>query len=623
MKSFNKSVQFFAHYLRRYWLGLIAILILTIATTYMQVQAPVYMGNAINDLVNHNVALSVIDKLPKGTGMSVSQLLDFAVQKGQLTHTQVTGILDNQNLNNFYKDLLYFVGYLIAMMVLLFVTAIVQAVISPKSVNNMRKGLFGKMQRMTVKYFDSHQDGEILSRFTSDLDNIFNAMNQAMFQAFSQIVLIIGIIWQMFNQSAKMAWVTMGTTPIAIIIAIAVIVLSARYIKAQQAGVGKLNGFINEQINGEKILITYGQQKKSVQEFEPLNQKVRKSTFRGQFWSSVLFPVMQGMSLINTAIVIFYGSWAFLNNSADGITLGLIVTFISFSTQYYQPITQITSTYNQLQLAFTGAARINEIHDQADEVSPENGKVIDGIKKSVELKDVHFGYNEDKEILHGITASVEKGKMVALVGPTGSGKTTVMNLLNRFYDVNSGSVEFDGIDVRDIDLKNLRDNVGIVLQESVLFSGSVRDNIAFGKPDATDEEVFAAAKQANIHDVIMAQPEGYDTQVSEENPVFSTGQKQLLSIARTILTDPKLLILDEATSNVDTVTEANIQKAMDNVLHGRTSFVIAHRLKTILGADKIIVLKDGEILEVGSHAQLMKKKSGFYRELYTNQTVFE
>ena len=270
----------------------------------------------------------------------------------------------------------------------------------------------------------------------------------------------------------------------------------------------------------------------------------------------------------------------------------------------------------------TGAHRLNEVFEQDDEVNPANGVKFNGVQDKIVLDDVHFGYNEDREILHGINIEVDKGQMVALVGPTGSGKTTVMNLLNRFYDVTGGAVKFDGIDVRDMDLQSLRDNVGIVLQDSVLFTGTIRDNITFGKPDATDGEVIDAAKQANIHDFIMTLEKGYDTEVSDENSVFSTGQKQLLSIARTILTAPDLLILDEATSNVDTVTEAKIQKAMDNVIAGRTSFVIAHRLKTILNADKIVVLRDGNVIEQGSHAELLAQ-GGFYAELYTNQMVFE
>lgn len=259
---------------------------------------------------------------------------------------------------------------------------------------------------------------------------------------------------------------------------------------------------------------------------------------------------------------------------------------------------------------------------EPNEINPTDGKHIDNLKKQIILDDVHFGYDADREILHGISIEVDKGQMVALVGPTGSGKTTVMNLLNRFYDVTGGSVKFDGVDVREMDIDSLRNHVGIVLQDSVLFSGTIRDNIIFGKPDATDDEMHAAAEEANIHDFIMSLEDGYDTKVTDENSVFSTGQKQLISIARTILTNPDLLILDEATSNVDTVTEARIQKAMDNVIKGRTSFVIAHRLKTILNADKIVVLKDGNIIEEGNHHELLAE-NGFYAELYNNQMVFE
>ncbi len=384
-----------------------------------------------------------------------------------------------------------------------------------------------------------------------------------------------------------------------------------------------MNGYINEQINGEKVIITQGLQQASVAGFLPYNEKVKQATFKGQVYSGLLFPLMQGLSLLNLAIVIFFGSWLVVHDGMDkAVGLGLIVVFINYSQEYYQPITQITSIYNMLQLAMTGAQRLSDVHDQPEEVSPKDGQQLTNLKHEVALNDVHFGYQPDKEILHGVSIDVKKGQMVALVGPTGSGKTTIMNLLNRFYDVTGGSVTFDGVDVRQLDLKSLRDHVGIVLQDSVLFTGTVADNIKFGRPTASDDDMIDAAKQANIHDFIMSLPDGYQTKVNDESSVFSTGQKQLLSIARTILTNPDFLILDEATSNVDTVTEARIQAAMDNVIAGRTSFVIAHRLKTILGADKIVVLKDGKVIEEGTHDELVAE-NGFYAELYHNQMVFD
>ncbi|GEO78065.1 ABC transporter, ATP-binding protein [Companilactobacillus mindensis DSM 14500] len=305
---------------------------------------------------------------------------------------------------------------------------------------------------------------------------------------------------------------------------------------------------------------------------------------------------------------------------STGAALALVVVFVNYAQQYYQPIMSLTSLYGMIQLAITGARRVDEVRSQPDEIQPKDGKTLPGIKKELQIDDVHFSYLPGKEILHGVSISVHKGEMVALVGPTGSGKTTVMNLLNRFYDVDSGKITIDGTDIREFSLQNLRKNVGIVLQDPQLFSGTIADNIRFGDPNANMDQVIDAAKQANIHDFIMSLPKGYETEVSDEQSVFSAGQKQLMSIARTILTNPQLLILDEATSNVDTVTEANIQAAMDRVIQGRTSFVIAHRLKTILNADKIVVLKDGNIIEQGNHEALLKE-NGFYAGLYRNQMV--
>lgn len=593
MKDIKQAIKYFASYLKRYWVSLTFVVIVTIISTYFQVKAPTYMGKAITELATY-----------------LGQYTNPA------THEMASKI-------PFYHALTAMMIFFVLTAMTMFISSFISSRISAQASGRMRIGLFGKLQRMTIKYFDTHQDGKILSLFTSDLDNIFNAMNQAIFQLLSQFALFVGIVWMMFSQNTKLAWVTMASTPLVIIMAWFIISRARHFIDAQQDATGTMNGYINEQINGEKIIITQGLQAESIEGFMPHNEKVKEATFKGQVYSGMLFPLMQGLSLLNLAIVIFFGSWLVVSEGMDkAVGLGLIVVFVNYSQQYYQPITQITSIYNMLQLAVTGARRLSEVHEQHEETSPENGKKMLTIESGVRLENVHFGYNDDKEILHGISIGVKKGEMVALVGPTGSGKTTVMNLLNRFYDVSEGAVKFDNIDVRDLDLKSLRDHVGIVLQDSVLFSGTVSDNIKFGKPEATDTDMIDAAKQANIHTFIMSLPDGYQTRVDDENSVFSTGQKQLLSIARTILTNPAFLILDEATSNVDTVTEARIQAAMDNVIAGRTSFVIAHRLKTILGANKIVVLKDGHVIEQGTHESLVAE-GGFYSELYHNQMVFD
>jgi ATP-binding cassette subfamily B multidrug efflux pump len=332
---------------------------------------------------------------------------------------------------------------------------------------------------------------------------------------------------------------------------------------------------------------------------------------------------MQGIGLVNMAMVIFFGAYLTVTGDVGRAAgLGMIVIFVQYSSHFYRPLTEVASMYSQMQLAFVGARRVNEILTQDDESQSAEPVELTGIEKNLRLDNVEFGYLPNKQILNDLNIEVRKGKTVAVVGPTGSGKTTIMNLLNRFYDVDSGKISIDGVDIRDFTLESLRKHVGIVLQDSILFNGTIRHNIAFGKPDATDDEVFAAAKQARIHDFIVSLEEGYHTEVTDENNVFSTGQKQLISIARTVLTNPSLLILDEATSNVDTVTESHIQKAMDSIMVGRTSFVIAHRLKTILNSNHIIVLVDGKVLEEGNHDQLLRK-NGFYAELYYNQFVVE
>ena len=588
-----RTMQFFWQYFKKYKLSFIIVILMMVVSTVLQVLFPIYVGQAVQHLVELGNAFS--------HGEETSLLLTtFGVIMGNL----------------FLIFLCLSVSSLIYMVLM-------TRVIS-HSTNEMRKGLFGKLAKLTVAFFDRHQDGDILSRFTSDLDNILQALNESMIQVLSNVLLYICLVIIMFVQHAKLAWITVASTPVAFLILIAIVRLARKYTNLQQKEVGQLNAFMDEVISGQKAIIVQGMQEEVIHNFVAQNDRVRSATFKGRAFSGLLFPIMNGMSLINTAIVIFAGSAILLNDSKieAAVAIGLITTYAQFSQQYYQPIIQIAASWGSLQLAFTGADRIQEMFDAPEEVRPKNAPAFTELKDAVEIKHVDFSYVEGKPILKDVSILAPKGKMTAVVGPTGSGKTTIMNLLNRFYDVDSGSIEFDGRDIRDYELDSLRSHVGIVLQDSVLFSGTIRDNICFGVPDASQEMVETAARATHIHDYIESLPDKYDTIVDDDQNIFSTGQKQLISIARTLLTDPQVLILDEATSNVDTVTESKIQQAMETVVAGRTSFVIAHRLKTILNADQIIVLKDGEVIEQGNHHQLLKL-GGFYSELYHNQFVFE
>lgn len=589
MSNTKRSIKYFIKYLRPYTKGIVIVIILSMISSGAAVVAPAYLGKSVTALTTY------INTVKNGHG----------------------------NLANFYQALFLMLGFYVLSMVSIFIAWMVMSKFNADSTNDMRENLFSKFQRMLIRYFDTHQDGKLLSLFTSDLDNIFNAMNNAIFEIISQGIRFIGTIIIMFVVNKQLALTTIATTPLILIISVVLMRKARVYLDKQQDEIGDLNGYINEQINGQIVIITNGLQQESMYGFKKYNNRVRRAMFNGQFYSGILYPLLNGFNLLNLAIVIAVGSWMIMTNQVSTAAgLGLIVAFVEYSQVYFEPLMQVTSIYSMIQLALTGARRLANVEDQPDEDLVEDGKKIGDLEKAVKLEDVHFGYTPDKEILKGVTIDVNKGQSVAVVGPTGSGKTTIMNLINRFYDVDSGKITYDGTDIRKIQLESLRDHIGIVLQDSILFTATVADNIRFGKPTASMDEVIDAAKQANIHDYIEQLPNGYDTVVSDTSSTFSTGQKQLLSIARTILTNPPFLILDEATSNVDTVTEEKIQKAMDTIIAGRTSFVIAHRLKTILNSDKIVVLKDGHVIEEGSHDDLLKQK-GFYHKLYTDQTVFE
>ena len=587
-----KTFEFFWNYFKVYKISFVVVIAMIIIATIAQALFPVFAGQTVTELAN----------------------LVIAYQNGNpdMVWQSLLGLL----INLAYILIVLVVSSLIYMVLMSRIIA--------ESTNEMRKGLFGKLSRLTVSFFDRHQDGDILSRFTSDLDNILQAFNESLVSVMTNIALYIGLLIVMFAKNVTLALITIASTPIAVIMLIVILKLARKYTNLQQKEVGKLNAYMDESISGQKAVIVQGIQEDVIAGFVEQNERVRKATFKGRMFSGILFPVMNGMSLVNTAIVIFVGSAVLLNdkNIETATALGLIVMFTQFSQQYYQPIIQLAASWGSLQLAFTGAERIQEMFDAEEEIRPQDAPVFTELREGVEIRNVDFSYLPGKPILKDVSISAPKGKMIAVVGPTGSGKTTIMNLINRFYDVDAGSISFDGTDIRELDLDSLRSQVGIVLQDSVLFSGTIRDNIRFGVPDASQEMVEAAAKATHIHDYIESLPDKYDTLINDDQSVFSTGQNQLISIARTLMTDPQVLILDEATSNVDTVTESKIQNAMEAIVAGRTSFVIAHRLKTILNADQIIVLKDGEVIEQGNHHELLKL-GGFYSELYHNQFVFE
>lgn len=586
MNDFRKGVGYFFKYMKRFRNSVFFMVFLLLLAMIGQSVAPYYMGQAVKALGNY------LGRRPD----AMSDFHQFLILMCVAFLFQVFGQL---------------------------IAWLIMSVFNAEATNDMRISLFKKLQRMKVRYFDTHQDGKLLALFNSDIDNIFNALNGAIFDLVSQSMLFIGTVIMMLAVDVRLALVTMASTPFVVIIAFAIMKKAHRYIDEQQEDISILNGYINEQLNGERIILANGLQEKSVEGFVERNNRLRRTMFRGQFYSGLMFPLMQGLSMLNLAIVIAAGTLIVV---ASGTSLasgmGLIVTFVQYSQTYFIPLINLTSFYSMIQLALTGARRLSDVEAEAEEDPVSSGIEMQGISRGVALKDVHFSYDPGREILHGISLEIPRGRTLALVGPTGSGKTTTMNLFNRFYDVDSGSVEFDGIDVRKYSLASVREHIGIVLQDSLLFTGTIADNIRFGRPDASMEEVRSAAEKAQIAEFIESLPDGYETKIKSDQSLFSKGQKQLMSIARTLLSDPEFLVLDEATSNVDTVTEERIQKAMDIVMEGRTSFVIAHRLKTIINADEIAVLKDGRVIEQGSHEELLEK-GGFYSKLYRNQMVLE
>lgn len=480
------------------------------------------------------------------------------------------------------------------------------------TMRDLRNACIEKINALPVKTLDSHPKGDILSRITNDIDAISNAMQQTFMNVISGVLMVCFAIFMMFRVNLVMTLCVLVIIPISYIIIKKIAKVSQESFDIHQRALGDLSANVTESFSGYNEIILFGKQEESVKKFEKINENIRETAYKAQFLSYLMSPLLSLLTYLAIGVVSVIGT---IYAIGGVITVGQLQAFVRFIWQVNEPLTQVSQLSSQIQSALSAMDRIHEFIEYEEETDVEvKEMVFDG---NVEFKDIRFGYGK-KEVLHGVSLEAKKGETVAIVGPTGSGKTTIVNLLMRFYDPNSGSIVIDGIDSININRRTLRDNIGMVLQDTWLFTGSIRENIRFSKPDATDEEIENACKYANADEFISTLPNGYDTVIDEEADNISQGEKQLLTIARAILKDPKVLILDEATSSIDTKTEKNIQDAMDYLMEGRTSFIIAHRLSTIKNADKILVLKDGNIIECGNHNELMKE-NGFYANLYNSQ----
>lgn len=517
-----------------------------------------------------------------------------------------------------------FIGQTIIVLAILYLCSIVlnylqqfwMIGITQKIVRQLRSEVMGTLTRLPLRFFDTKTHGEILSRVTNDVDNLSNTLQQSLTQLISSTVTLCGVTIMMFTINGPLAALTMITFPLSLFAISFITKRSQRYFKQQQKSLGQLNGHVEEMYGGHITVKSYNQEKTSIHRFSRFNEELFRSGWKAHFISGLIMPLMHIIGNLGYILVAIVGGVFVARRT---ITIGDIQAFFQYSKQFNQPVTQVASIMNLIQSTIASAERVFEILEEPPESLDANAKgFTEPVKGQVSFENVSFRYTEDKPLIEDLSLTIEKGQTVAIVGPTGAGKTTLVNLLMRFYEIQKGQIRVDDQDIRTYPRDELRHIFGMVLQESWLFNGTIRENIAYGKEEAAEEEIIAAAKAANAHHFIQALPEGYDTILNEEASNLSQGEKQLLTIARAFLRDPDILILDEATSNVDTLTEVSIQKAMKELTHGRTSFVIAHRLSTIKNADLILTMNEGKIIEMGNHRQLLDK-NGFYADLYASQ----
>lgn len=614
-KDFKGTLKRLIAYLKPQAVPLLMVIIFTTLSVIFTIFAPRIMGEATNELFE-----GVMSKyLP--AGMTKEQAIAELKAKGQDQLAEMLSAMDvtpgkGVNFNALLRILLILLTVYLLAAFFQWLQQYTMAGVAQNTVYRLRRDIDTKLARLPLKYYDNHPHGDILSRVTNDVDNIAHTLQQSITQVIHAVVTVIGVLIMMFSISPLLSWISLAIIPLSLLVTMFVVRRSQKYFIAQWDSTGALNGHIEEAFTGHNIIEAFNQQDKTIERFDEENERVYEASFKAQFISGIIRPAINFLNNVNYVVICVVGG---IRVATGLITLGGVQAFIQYSRRFTQPVIQVASITNVLQSTVASAERVFELLDEEEEIpDTENPVVLENVKGHVRFEHVYFSYHPDTPLIEDLNLDAQPGQTVAIVGPTGAGKTTLVNLLMRFYEIDSGRITIDGVDIRDMRRDDLRKIFGMVLQDTWLFNGTIRDNIAYGKEGATDEEIVAAAQAAYVDHFIRTLPQGYDTVLTEDASNISQGQKQLLTIARAFLADPKILILDEATSSVDTRTEMLIQKAMAELRQGRTSFVIAHRLSTIRDADTILVMNQGRIVEQGNHEELMATR-GFYYDLYMSQ----
>ena len=632
-KDFKGTIKRLIKYLSPYTKGFIVVFILAIASTTFSIIGPKILGGITNHIVDDYIHITVYEQvmknlpqgyvLPQGTkGADVLKQLPQdkldKIPKDILDKVESMDLSVKPSMDFDYigSKIVLLVGIYFASAVFSYIVEWIMSGITQKVTYKLRKEIFAKISKLPLKYFDTHAYGDVLSRMTNDVDTISQTLSRGIVQIITSVTMIIGILIMMISINPILTVVALVILPISALLISFIIKKSQKLFVAHQEYLGEVNGHIEEMYGGHVIVKAFNGEERSIKKFETINEKLYESSWKSQFLTGLLMPIMNIISNGGyVAIAVLGGKFAIEGK----INIGDIQAFMQYMNQFTQPIAQTANISNIFQSMAASAERVFEfLNEDEEKERVREFKEIKEVKGNIKFENIKFGYNPDRIIIKGFSADISAGQKVAIVGPTGAGKTTMVNLLMRFYDIDSGSIKIDGVDIKDIRRDNVRKLFGMVLQDTWLFNGTIKENIAYAKPDATEDEIIEAAKSAYADHFIRTLPEGYDTVINEEADNISQGEKQLLTIARAMLANPPMLILDEATSSVDTRTELLIQKAMDKLTKGRTTFVIAHRLSTIKNADLILVMDHGNIVEKGKHEELLKE-NGFYASLYNSQ----